>query len=390
MTGIVTKNGTLAEGYTYDAYGKVNVWGYPPMDFNRDGDVDNDDLAEFTSADASPDPAVDPKADADGDGDVDGADYSYFQAVATAPDVPPVTLFTSGLGNVYFFTGRRLHFHETLHDDPDPANPEPNRQVQYSRARHYCPIHGRFLQQDPAEYVDGMNLYEYVSSRPTVLTDPTGKWEENVHKYKTSQWAQEVGMKKDAASYVGQANIDTDGGGVFHGDGTGFTIGLLGGDQSRHFNRSRGPGDTRLQWVNIEYNEAVRFCAQGSNQSASPRDAARHLGQALHSLQDWWAHGDYSKGPYDIVFPHLSKYDVWGMDAVGEYHGVIAHPNGRAPQVFDIAPMSMKKEEIRWGSWGYGTLRATGTATESRNLTTNFLNVIRTRGFKKCKCYFLK
>ena len=35
--------------------------------------------------------------------------------------------------------------------------------------RHYVPGHGRWLQRDPAGYVDGMSLYEYVSSRPTVL-----------------------------------------------------------------------------------------------------------------------------------------------------------------------------------------------------------------------------
>ena len=38
VTGLITKNGTLAEAYTYDAYGKVSVWGYTTGDFIRDGD----------------------------------------------------------------------------------------------------------------------------------------------------------------------------------------------------------------------------------------------------------------------------------------------------------------------------------------------------------------
>ena len=28
----------LAEGYEYDAYGKVSPWGYPYYDFDRDGE----------------------------------------------------------------------------------------------------------------------------------------------------------------------------------------------------------------------------------------------------------------------------------------------------------------------------------------------------------------
>jgi uncharacterized protein RhaS with RHS repeats len=38
----------------------------------------------------------------------------------------------------------------------------------------YDPKHGRWLQRDPAGYVDGMNLYEYVNSMVTVLIDPEG------------------------------------------------------------------------------------------------------------------------------------------------------------------------------------------------------------------------
>lgn len=40
VTGLMKKNGTLAEAYVYDAYGKPHLWGYRDFDFNRDGDVD--------------------------------------------------------------------------------------------------------------------------------------------------------------------------------------------------------------------------------------------------------------------------------------------------------------------------------------------------------------
>jgi hypothetical protein len=38
----------------------------------------------------------------------------------------------------------------------------------------YCPETGRFLQRDPIEYVDAMNLYEYVQSNVILWVDPLG------------------------------------------------------------------------------------------------------------------------------------------------------------------------------------------------------------------------
>ena len=135
---------------------------------------------------------------------------------------PPAELKVSGVGNPYFFTGRRLHFLDTSTTsggpqeqysmtgggvDTESAEPaiegttepssgliEPsddgemqamigggggttptfNRQLQFNRARHYDPHHGRWLQRDPSGYVDGMNLYEYARSSPSVNADPTG------------------------------------------------------------------------------------------------------------------------------------------------------------------------------------------------------------------------
>jgi uncharacterized protein RhaS with RHS repeats len=42
------------------------------------------------------------------------------------------------------------------------------------RARNYDPLYGRFLQRDPAGYIDSMNVYKYVSSNPINAVDPTG------------------------------------------------------------------------------------------------------------------------------------------------------------------------------------------------------------------------
>ena len=44
----------------------------------------------------------------------------------------------------------------------------------YHGARYYAPWLGRWVSCDPAGLADGLNLYQYVSSRPTVLHDPSG------------------------------------------------------------------------------------------------------------------------------------------------------------------------------------------------------------------------
>ena len=46
--------------------------------------------------------------------------------------------------------------------------------IYFYRARYYDSAKGRFIQRNPLDYVDGPNLYEYVRSEPTRLTDPTG------------------------------------------------------------------------------------------------------------------------------------------------------------------------------------------------------------------------
>ncbi len=73
---------------------------------------------------------------------------------------------TGALVNPYTYTGREWDAATELH---------------YYRARHYDTALGRFLQRDavaqiiePAENMDGVNLYIYVANDPLIATDPTG------------------------------------------------------------------------------------------------------------------------------------------------------------------------------------------------------------------------
>ncbi len=61
--------------------------------------------------------------------------------------------------NPYKFTGRRY---------------DPESDLYFYRARMYSPTLGRFMQTDPAGYVDGPNLYTYVNNNTLNYSDPWG------------------------------------------------------------------------------------------------------------------------------------------------------------------------------------------------------------------------
>lgn len=65
----------------------------------------------------------------------------------------------SAIGNPWLFTGRQYNEEAGLY---------------YYRARYYDPDKGRFLQRDPLGYMDGMNMYLFVSSNPISRLDPLG------------------------------------------------------------------------------------------------------------------------------------------------------------------------------------------------------------------------
>jgi RHS repeat-associated protein len=82
----------------------------------------------------------------------------------------------------------------------------------YYRARYYDPQDGRFLAEDPLEFIGGdLDLYAYVWDNPTNLVDPSGRW----------GFGGVVGGSAGAGLGVGAVATGSAGAGVFGGKGGG-------------------------------------------------------------------------------------------------------------------------------------------------------------------------
>jgi RHS repeat-associated protein len=82
------------------------------------------------------------------------------------PHTQGITVTSTGLGDDQIF-GLCDNGHQGLMHDKEFG-------LIYNRARYLHPVLGRFVNRDPIRYADGMNLYEYVGSKPVRFRDPTG------------------------------------------------------------------------------------------------------------------------------------------------------------------------------------------------------------------------
>jgi RHS repeat-associated protein len=154
----------VIEQVEYDPYGRVRRTALG--DFDHDGAIATADIFANLAAFNAPSPA----ADHDWSGTVAVADIFAFHAHWFAADATPRDqLSSSGNDNPIGYCGY-YHDRETV-----GIMGERNGGLYQVRHRVYDPHAGRWLQRDPAGFVDGMNLYEYVAGRAALATDPTGE-----------------------------------------------------------------------------------------------------------------------------------------------------------------------------------------------------------------------
>jgi RHS repeat-associated protein len=157
----VNRVGTLTFRVAYDAYGEArHSWA---RDIDGDGDVDSDD---YNIANAARTKEIDQtgyNADADWnrDGEVTSTDVAAFGSTHHAGAIPAGLVAPRTSELTVGFCGYRF-------------NPEIGAYT--VRFRHYDPTPGvaRWLERDPAGYVDGPSLYGYLGRSPVDGVDPSG------------------------------------------------------------------------------------------------------------------------------------------------------------------------------------------------------------------------
>ncbi|MCC6230521.1 MAG: RHS repeat-associated core domain-containing protein [Phycisphaerales bacterium] len=179
---VIDQNAVLQERVSYTSYGVgTHRW---PHEVNNTGGVttsgttsDYGVIDGLAAAHSGAGTTIDETtynvaADLNRDGVIDSGDTSLFTSMGGAKSA-----LASGL----------------ISDPSGPNNPfgydgyvyNPDQALYTVRFRWYNPSFGRWLQRDPAGYVDGSNLFEATRSNPGAFVDPTGLFAEAGHYYTT-------------------------------------------------------------------------------------------------------------------------------------------------------------------------------------------------------------
>jgi RHS repeat-associated protein len=156
-SGLTINPGRMLERVEYDPYGRARR--ISPLDVNPDNVLDSTDYFLGTF----------PAVDFNNDGVVDSQDAADYTDAWNVGDTTPLDgLSASWIGNPYGYCG--------YYGDVETRGIKGtlNGFLYHCRHREYDPIAGRWLQRDPAGFVDGCNLYQYVNGKAGRARDPFG------------------------------------------------------------------------------------------------------------------------------------------------------------------------------------------------------------------------
>ncbi len=154
-SAIITSGGLIVEWAKYSSYGIP--FGLPGGDTDSDGDCDSTDITQIqTWIDA---PAYDVRGDINLDGSVNATDKSLaisnYQGTTSGWNV----LSAAVVANLIGYAGYQKDI---------------NLDISHVRNRVLDPHLGRWTRRDPLGYVDGINLYNYGTVSPVLLSDFMG------------------------------------------------------------------------------------------------------------------------------------------------------------------------------------------------------------------------
>ncbi|MBC7834516.1 MAG: hypothetical protein H7Y88_05370 [Phycisphaerales bacterium] len=154
VVAILSSTGVLQERVRYEAYGKArHSW---PSDVDGDGDSDTTDSSTITGAYGTIGAtAYNADCDINRSGAVDATDLGLWIAKTALPAGEISHLPDNSVGYDGYLFNREF-------------------QVYTVRFRNYEPVLGRWLERDPLEFSDSMNMFQFVRSMPLAEVDPFG------------------------------------------------------------------------------------------------------------------------------------------------------------------------------------------------------------------------
>ena len=175
---IIDRAAGLVERITFDAYGEArHHW---KQDVDGDGDIDSADQTAASNASGKRiyQSGYNVHADFNRDGIVNGTDTAlvgptyYNGALAEGTlSMPYAPSSSTGVDNVIGYCGY-LWNAETMGGGGATGGGAGG--IYTVRFRHYDTATGRWLERDPAGYMDSMSLYQYVGGNSLAGADPTG------------------------------------------------------------------------------------------------------------------------------------------------------------------------------------------------------------------------
>jgi RHS repeat-associated protein len=180
LVSMIGSDGCLPGWFKYSAYGQ-HQWisagdiDGGDLDGFRDGVVDANDLGAFMKWHED----GDPRADLNFDGAIDSTDYLFLILYDASGQAPESRVMYAG------------YMHDPLND---AANSGGQFGIYHVRHRVYSPELGRWTRRDPLGYVDGMNLYGYVSAMVLISNDPTGQFGGMLCAMKLGKWLNDNGI----------------------------------------------------------------------------------------------------------------------------------------------------------------------------------------------------
>lgn len=155
MVAVLDAAGARLESVRYAGYGMPTL--LPDGDYDQDGDVDTDDSYAFLDDHAN----AEPRADMTWDGIKETDDEALFEMLAETGAASPI-----GYGTLSQYALRKGY--------AGYENDGTIVKLAHVRHRVLDSELGRWTRRDPAGYVDGESVLQYVRSRPVTRADPSG------------------------------------------------------------------------------------------------------------------------------------------------------------------------------------------------------------------------